>query len=304
MKAFFRFLRGELNGYYLTRINNVNNILSEELMSFFSYFKRMQVKTEDELDEGETAIDDSMVRGIGITAGVFPPYIMQESMANSIRFTGSHIVNGVQYSERGLYNVDGQAWRFVRTDEQSYTTDINTEASREARSSLVDDGRTPVGYFPEGEIVISADGTVDYSKLLPEPREGHADAPFYGDIFLYLAETFPVLSITDMKTMLYVIEAMQKVRYNGSSIASLANFAKIVCPDFLFIMGITWTSELYAHGVLEYGIDEQYESENKLLRENLFRFLVEKKFPQLAFSQVSITVTRDSEGHVISVDRA
>lgn len=303
MKAFFRFLRGELNGFYLQKLNEVNNVYSESVKSFLSYFARMQFKTEDELEEGETAIDNAMIKGIGITAGAFPPYVMQESLSSALRFTGSHIVNGKEYSERGLYNIEGQAFNFVRTDEQEYDTDINTLSSSSDRSSLVEKDRVPVGYFPEGENVIRDDGSLDYSKLMPSPRPNHADAPFYGDNFLYLSENYPVLAITDMKVMLYVIEAMQWVRYNGMNVASLAQFAKIICPGFLFILDIDW-SNLYAHGVVEYGIDEEYEAEDKLLKENLFKFLVGKKFSQLAFSQVPISVTRDNNrGSTVTVRR-
>lgn len=303
MKAFFRFLRGELNGFYLQKLNEVNNVYSESVKSFLSYFARMQFKTEDELEEGETAIDNAMIKGIGITAGAFPPYVMQESLSSALRFTGSHIVNGKEYSERGLYNIEGQAFNFVRTDEQEYDTDINTLSSSSDRSSLVEKDRVPVGYFPEGENVIRDDGSLDYSKLMSSPRPNHADAPFYGDNFLYLSENYPVLAITDMKVMLYVIEAMQWVRYNGMNVASLAQFAKIICPNFLFILDIDW-SNLYAHGVVEYGIDEEYEAEDKLLKESLFKFLVGKKFSQLAFSQVPISVTRDNNrGGTVTVRR-
>lgn len=302
MKAFFRFLRGELNGFYLQKIYQVNNILSEPIKSFLSYFSRMQFKTEDELEENETAIDGTMIKGIGIIAGAFPPYVMQESLSSALRFTGSHIVNGREYSERGLYSIEGQSFHFKRTDTQEYNTDINTLATSEERSSLVEDGHVPVGYFPEGESIIRDDGSLDFSKLLSSPRPNHADAPYYGDKFLYLSENYPVLAITDMKVMLYVIEAMQWVRYNGMNIASLAQFAKIICPGFLFILNIDWTS-LYAHGVVEYGIDEEYEAEDKLLKENLFKFLVSKKFSQLTFSQVPITVTRDADARAVTITR-
>lgn len=303
MKAFFRFLRGELNGFYLQKIHEVNNVFSGTIKSFLTNFASMQFKTDDELEEGETAISSDMIKGIGITAGVFPPYVMQESLSSSLRFTGSHKVNGKEYSERGLYNLEGQAFNFYRTDEQQYDTDINTLATSEERSSVVENGRNPIGYFPEGEQIVRDDGSLDYSKLMPSPRPNRADSPFYGNEFLYLSDTYPVLAITDIKVMLYVIEAMQWVRYNGMNVASLAQFAKIVCPNFLFILDIDW-STLYAHGVVIYGIDEEYEAENKLLKENLFKSLIQKKFSQLTFSQVPISVTRDENNRVTHVERS
>ena len=303
MKAFFRFLRGELNGFYVQKLNAVNNLFSDSIKTFLSHFANMQFVTEAEAKDGEVPIDNAMIKGIGVIAGAFPPYVMQESLSGALRFTGSHIVNGKEYSERGLYNVEGQAFNFIRTDEQEYTSDINTQATSAERSSLVEADREPIGYFPEGETVIRDDGSIDYSMLMSSPRPNHADAPFYGDIFLYLSETYPVLGITDMQVMLYVIKAMQWVRYNGMNIASLTEFAKIICPDFLFIIDIDWTT-LYAHGVVEYGIDEEYETSNKLLRENIFKALAQKKFSQLAFSQVSISVTRDSNGKAVRIERS
>ena len=303
MKAFFRFLRGELNGFYVQKLNAVNNLFSDSIKTFLSHFANMQFVTEAEAKDDEVPIDNAMIKGIGVIAGAFPPYVMQESLSSALRFTGSHIVNGKEYSERGLYNVEGQAFNFIRTDEQEYTSDINTQATSAERSSLVEADREPIGYFPEGETVIRDDGSIDYSKLMSSPRPNHADAPFYGDIFLYLSETYPVLGITDMQVMLYVIKAMQWIRYNGMNIASLTEFAKIICPDFLFIIDIDWTT-LYAHGVVEYGIDEEYETSNKLLRENIFKALAQKKFSQLAFSQVPINVRRDSNGKVVRIERS
>lgn len=303
MKAFFRFLRGELNGFYVQKLNAVNNLFSDSIKNFLSHFANMQFVTETEAKDSEVPIDNAMIKGIGVIAGAFPPYVMQESLSSALRFTGSHIVNGKEYSERGLYNVEGQAFNFIRTDEQEYTSDINTQATSAERSSLVEADREPIGYFPEGETVIRDDGSIDYSKLMLSPRPNHADAPFYGDIFLYLSETYPVLGITDMQVMLYVIKAMQWVRYNGMNIASLTEFAKIICPDFLFIIDIDW-STLYAHGVVEYGIDEEYETSNKLLRESIFKALAQKKFSQLAFSQVPINVTRDSNGKAVRIERS
>ena len=298
MKAFFRFLRGELNGFYVQKLNEINNVFSDSIKTFLSYFHNMQFVAEDYPEQGITAVDNAMIKGIGITAGVFPPYVMQESLTSALRFTGSHKVNGKEYSERGLYNIEGQSFSFIRTDEQEYTSDINTQATANERSSLVEEDRVPVGYFPEGVSIIKDDGSLDYSKLMLSPRPNHADAPFYGDIFLYLSETYPVLAITDMKVMLYVIEAMQYVRYNGMNIVSLAEFARIICPNFLFILNIDWDA-FYAHGIVEYGIDEEYEAENKLLRENIFKTLVQKKFSQLTFSQVQISVTRNRNNKAV-----
>lgn len=303
MKAFFRFLRGELNGFYLNHLHNLNNDFktATETKSFLTYFKHMQFKSADEVVGDEEPISAEMIKQIGSVAGVFTPYVLQESIMNSVHFTDSHKVDDIEYSERGLFNLETESFDFIRTTPQEYSTDINTEATTTDRSSLVEEGRTPIGYFPEGVNVIDADGNLDYSKLLPSPRPNHADAPFYGDKFLFLAENYPVLGATDAVTMLKVIEAEQWVRYNGVSISSLVEFAKIFCEGFLFIVSISWDS-LYAHGVINYGLDNDYETPQKLLKQSLFKFLVQKKFEQITFNEVPINVIRDESGNVISVE--
>ena len=303
MKAFFRFIRGELNGFYLRHLHNLNNDFktANETKSFLSYFKNMQFKTFDEVTGNEEPINTTMLQQIGVIAGVFTPYVLQESLSGVIRFTESHIIKDKEYSERGLYNIEEEKFNFIRTDENEYSTDINTAATSADRSSLVEEGRMPVGYFPEGVYVIDDDGNLDYSKLLSSPRPNHADAPFYGDNFLFLAENYPVLGATDNITMLKVIEAEQWVRYNGVSIHSLTEFAKILCEGFLFIVSINWDS-LYAHGIINYGLDIEYEAPQKLLKQNLFKFLVQKKFEQITFNEVLINVVRDKSGNVISVE--
>ena len=300
-KQFFRFLRGEINGYYLTRIHDSCNKMSDSIKSFLYDFGKMQFKLQTEVEGDETPITTKDIDGISMFSGVFPPYVLQDSLTGSLRFTTSKKVDGHEYSERGLYSPEDEAFTFVRTTQQEYTDDINTLANSNARSSLVDDGRAPLGYFPDDENVIKDDGTIDETKLLPSPRAGHADSPYYGSAFLFFAEESPVLAITSYNVLVYVIRAMQWVRYNGMSISSLATFANIICPDFLFITKIDWDSD-YAYATVNYGIDENYEAEDKLMREQLFALLAGEKIAQLSFEKVSIEVTRDESGNVTDVE--
>lgn len=300
-KKFFRFLRGELNGYYITAINNSCNKFADKLSKFMQYFSSMQFKTDDEVVGDETAMSASDINGIASFTGVYPAYVLQDSLIGSVKFTVSHKVDGNEYSERGLYSVENEAFSFVRTAQQEYSDDINTLANPNARSTLVESGRQPIGYFPEGENVIKDDGTIDETKLMPAPRPNHADSPYYGKDFLFLAEESPILAITSTKVLVYLIRAMQWVRYNGMSIASLTKFAEIICPDFLFIVNIDWDSN-YAYAVVSYGIDDNFEAEDKLMREQLFALMAKKKLTQFAFSKVNISVERDAENNVISVN--
>lgn len=299
-KQFFRFLRGELNGYYLTNINATFNKISSNIRNFMSYFADMQFKGQDEVDIEGNAINADMLQGLSTFTGAIPPYVWQDALTGSIRFTPSHIVDDIEYSERGLYSPTDEVFNFVRTNQQEYQSDINTLANAEARSTVVETGRNPVGYFPEGEYIIQEDGSVDETKLISSPRTGHADSPYYGESFLYLAEESPVRAITSNTVLIYLIRAMQWIRYNGASIESLCKFAEIICPKFLLIISIDWDSN-YAFGTVSYGIDENMEAEDKLMREQLFALLASKKLPQFTFNKVLIEVTRNPDGTVQSV---
>jgi hypothetical protein len=118
---------------------------------------------------------------------------------------------------------------------------------------------------------------------------------------MYFAEEYPVRAVTSNRVLVSLVKAMQWVRYNGVSVRSLAEFASILCPNFLFITNIDWEGH-YAYGVVSYGIDENYEIEDKLMREQLFMLLVNKKIPQMYFNKVQIDVTREADGRVISVE--
>lgn len=299
-KLFFRFLRGELNGYYLDNINATFNRAGRRIQTFLSDFRRMTFKRDDEVTGHELPISNEALEGLSLFAGVFAPYVYQDALKSSLHFTVSHIVNGKERSERGLYREGSDTFEFVRTEQDDYPTDINTEASEAKKSTFVEEGRTPVGYFPEGERIFNEDGSLDMTKLMPSPRAGHADAPYWGEKFMYFAEEYPVRAVTSNRVLVSLVRAMQWVRYNGVSVKSLVEFTSILCPDFLFITDIDWDGH-YAYGVVSYGIDENYDVPDKLMREQLFTLLVNTKIPQMLFEKVQINVTRDAQGNVISV---
>lgn len=296
-KKFFRFLRGELNGFYITAINSAVNLLTDSIKEFLYGFGKMQFESDGE----NLLIPYEYLRGIAVFTGAFAFYVSAESLRSSVKFTTSHIVNGVEYSERGFYFFEDEMFHFKRTDPIEFDTDINTEAIATERSSLVEEGREPLGYFPEGERIFLDNGELDLSKLMPAPRPNHADSPFYGEDFLYLAENVPINAVISKDIVFETVKAMQWVRYNGMNIKSLVQIAKLICPNYLFITGIDWTT-YPGCGVVSYGIDEDYGTEDKLMGEQVFLLIVKKKLLQFNFNRVNIVVTRDADGNVISVD--
>lgn len=302
-KKFFRFLRGELNGYYISNVYMALNRVNDYVEEFVNHFARMTFKPTDLVSGDEFPIMSSVLGDIGAIAGVFKPNVYQDSMVGALRFTQSHKVNGVEYSERGLLNVESAEFNFVRANQAEYDSDINVLATEEDRSSLVEKEAEVLGYIYEGDKVWNTDGTINYAMIHstpPDPSENKAYIPFYGERYLFLSEESPIIASTPDYMYYELIKAMQWVRYNGCSIYSLVKFAEVVCPGFLKILSIDWDT-LYAEGIINYGVDYDIEVSDRLLRTNIFKMVIAEKFPQFTFVEKSITVERDEYGFTRSV---
>ena len=154
-KAFFRFLRGELNGYYLNRINDTMNSFSSDIKKFLSEFKAQQ------FEYGK--ISNETMYNIGKFASIFLLRLKSAETLTALYMTDSHIVDGYEFSERGLYKIadevfeffhteddSGAYYVFVHTTQEEYTDDINTLATSRNRSSLVGN-ESVLGYIASSE---------------------------------------------------------------------------------------------------------------------------------------------------------
>lgn len=315
MKQFFRFLRGELNGFYITSLNNMFIRTVSRINSFLNTYSRMQWINDEQITQSEVPIPNEQMRGICTIAGVFPPYAEQDSLLGSIRLTQSHKVSNEEYSDRGLLNIASESFDFYRTDDKEYSTDINTLASTLNRTSMIDAGAELLGFFCEGDNILNSDGSINTAFLyhfdgtIEEQYAAAADfftkknkaySPYYGNKYLYLSESSPVLALTNNNILVELLKAEQYVRKNGQSIKSLAMFANILCPSFLFITRIEW-SVTQPYAIVYYGIDELYEVNDKLLCVDVFKIVSSTKFKQFIFLEVTIQVERDYSGKPINV---
>ena len=224
-KALFRFLRGELNGYWITNIHNSLNEYSKDIKKFFVDWQNQQFAP------GE--ISNETLYNIGKFASVFLPRRPVADSRTSLYMTDSHEVDGEEFSERGLFNTDTESFEFVHTDPSIETPDINTLATATKRSSLVGDEQE-VGYISSEETdVLDDEGKVRPEKVLPSPPENVAYSEYYGDSFLYLSEGNTVYESISPVLFMELFKALQWIRYNGSSIASLVLIISILCPESL-----------------------------------------------------------------------
>ena len=278
-KAFFRFLRGELNGYYITTYNSMLNNATQRIKEFLVERKQEQFNLSNMREED--------LRGLGKFAGVFFPRMRLEDSISSVRFSESHIVDGEEYSERGFYNTELEAFSYEHTSQDPSLPDINTLATDTLRSSLVSN-ETIQGYISENETdVLDDKGKVKASKVMAEPPESGGYSEFYGNQFLFLSEGEATYTELAPSLFIELFKVMQYVRYNGVSLESLCNFINIICPDGLVSIQSIEVASDNSHYIVYYRYNPNVITVNyKTQRISLFENIVKTKFKQIEMSEV------------------
>lgn len=275
-KLFFRWLRGEINGYYLTNFYDVFNSQTKEIKDFFVSFKKMQFNNK---------MDSDTLFGIGKFASVFLPRYTTEEQAYAVTFSESHVVDGVEYSERGLYNTEEERFEFRHTTQEEGLPDINTLATPTLRSSLVGEEQVQ-GYIPSSATeVLDENGNVRMSKVLPSPPSGEAYSEFYGNEFLFLSEGASIqYKSLNPKLYIDIYKTLQWIRYNGVSLESLLHITEVLCPDgFVKIKNIELMGDNF-HFQITYEADENSAVTNKAQRLFLLEYLIKLKFKQYSIT--------------------
>ena len=271
-KALFRFLRGELNGYYITNLYNSFNEYSSDIKRFFIEFQNQQF----ELGK----ISNETLYNLGKFASVFLPRRPVADSRTSIYMTDSHVVDGVEYSERGLFDTENESFEFVHTDPSIETPDINTLATDTKRSSLVGD-ETAEGYISSEETdVLDDNGMVRPQKVSDTPP----DVPyseFYGNQFLFLSEGDTVYEVIAPSLFIELFKAMQWIRYNGASLTSLVRIIATLCPEGLVKISRNEVASDGRSVYIYYVYDSSSPVTNKESRLALLEYLVNLKFKQV-----------------------
>ena len=270
-KAFFRFLRGELNGFYLKSIYNTLNESTKNTKAFLMDFNNMQFK--------EGMIDDTTLLNIGKFAGVFPLNLVQTESLTSLKMSDSKEVDGFEYSERGLYSTVQESFNYYHLTQES--DDINTLATEEERSSLVGE-EAVIGYIAEDETnVLDNQGKVRPEKILHKVPEGKAYSEFYGNKFLFLSEGEEVYSKTSNEIFLDLYKALQYIRYNGISLKSFVSLVTLICPHGLIKIENIKVSVDKTHFNVYYNYNAEVNVTYKYQRKALLELLIAEKFKQV-----------------------
>lgn len=268
-KALFRWLRGELNGFYLTNINGALNESTKDIKDFLSKFKAQQ------FEYGK--ISNKNLYGLGKFAGIFLPRLSRAESLASLRMTDSSVVNGVECSECGLFNTEMENFSFF-----SEVDDINLLATPKLRSSMVGN-ETLIGYISSEETnVLDDNGNVRRDKISATPPVGVAYSDYYGDQFIFLSEAETSYSNLEPPLYIELFKALQWIRYNGVSIKSLGRITSIICPDGLVKLGRVETAPDGKHWNIYYNYDDTVNVTLKQQRLNLLEFIVNMKFVQVS----------------------
>lgn len=284
MTKFFRFLTGEINGFYLRAIHDLLNDYSSDIYETLRYMSLVQFYLEYEgVPVGTMPISDSDVKGIAAIAGVFNQYVSAESNKGSILFTPSKIVNGYECSDRALYNMNTESFKFVRTNQDIYASDIVTLSSPTLRASLVPEDAPVLGYIAEDAIFFNADGSINTSAISPTPPVGKAYYPYYGENYLFLAEMFLVEAYLDPLTFKKMFETYQVVRYNGPNIKSILDATSIICEDYIHDIRFEAVGTKI---ILYYKLNLESELVSKVKKLFVWRKFMERKFKYITLSEV------------------
>ena len=278
-KSFFRYLRGEINGYYL---NNMHNVMEKEIKNikdFFSVFYNMQF----ELGK----ITSETLFNIGKFASIFLPRRTLSESVTSLYMTDSVVLNGTEHSESGLYNTESEQFNFYILQDDP-TEDVNYFSTETKRSSLVGNEEVK-GYISEdAEDVLDMNGKVRESVILPSPPSSGAYSEFYGNNFLFLSEG--VISYAPISSSLYIelYKAMQYIRYNGVSIKSLCKIVSVLCPDGLVKIDRLEVSSNKKNIYVYYYYDSASLVSRKEQRVTLLEYIINLKFKQIQLVENTI----------------
>lgn len=279
-KEFFRFLRGELNGFYITQINSTLNKFVQDVKEFVLEFNTQQFNS---------TMNSTTLFNLGKFAGIFLPRLSSSESRTGFRLSDSNIVDGVEYSERGLFNTDTETFEYKHTNQNPDLPDINTLSTEKLRSSLIGD-ESVKGYISANETnVLDDSGLVRPEKVLSSPPEGEAYNNFYGNNFMFLADI--ITTYENLSPSLYydLFVVLQWIRYNGASVESLCTVIKTLCPNGLVLINRIEVSADETRLIVYYKYNENADVNLKAQRIYLLQYIVDIKF-------LSVVLTEEQEG--------
>jgi len=276
MKKPYRYFRSELNGMYfralIATVNNaVINILDE-----YAYQALYQWKLEGQTDTTELPIREDDIYNVAKIAGLTQLRVFGQTNIGSIYLSKSHIVNGVERSERGFVDMHYEYMKYLRTDKDTYVSDISNEATKSLKAGLVPSDRKPIGYIIESLPIYDEQGNLIKENILPKPPTDNTPyAPFYGEEFLTTEEIFNRDTFLDITTFKALFECLQRIRYNGQSIKDFLEITQILGNGYIYQIEIVPEGRFYT---VNYRLNKLIDVQNKTGRKMAWHYVCEQMF--------------------------
>ena len=276
MKQPFRYFRAEFNGKYLYALVICSNYAVQDIVDELVYQALVQWKLGDEVSAYEMPVRDDDIINIAKIAGFFLIRAWGVSSYGSLYLTSSHIVDGQERSERGLFSMETERFQYVRGKHDEYPDDIVNKTSEMLRASFVPHGFTPVGYVPYGKSLYTESGEVIWENLLPEPpSDGTPYTEFYGERFLTHEEFFYKGEFLTVDIFKHLFECVQRIRRNGPTIAGFMDLARVLCAGYVYDIEIVPLDSYY---LVYYRVNDAVEINNRDRRFFAWQAMCAQKF--------------------------
>lgn len=240
MKQFFRFFRGELNGFFLNALCTFMNryIKTTGMLDELIYHRLFQWILPEETTAGKIPMREEDIFNLGKIGGLFQPRTAALTSLGSIWFTPSHVVRGIERSERGLLDMEYESFMFVRVNRDDHETDINTLANAMRRTTYREQGAVPLGYVKEGTQLFDRDGSIRPESILSEPPIDGAYIEWYGLKYLHYEEFFDTVLPLSVDVYKLLFESVQRIRRRGVNIESLLEITQLLGGGYIYDLEI------------------------------------------------------------------
>jgi len=276
MKRPYRYFRSELNGFYLRALTVMANIAVEDIIDEFIYHATVSYDSD--------AFREADIYNIGAIAGYSNLHIYGLYNTGSIMFSKSHIVNGAERSERGLYDMYLEQMAYQRTTRENYSGDIANIATERHRMGLIPDGMQPVGYVLSDTPVYDAEGNIITENILSEPpTDGTPYTPLYSNKFLTLENLLYRDNFLSVSLFKSLFESLQYLRHNALSISKFLEVARTLCDKYVCDVDIKCMGRYF---LVRYRLDTNIDLPNRTIRYNAWLYICDKVFKLFKLQEV------------------
>ena len=324
MKQIFRHLMGEYNGEILKALCYYHNVAMDDLIDLFYYWATVQWVVPGKETSEASAIRRADAVGIAHTAGFFSPIVRSTYMSGSVRFAGDND-NGTDSEQSVQAFIDG-AIRYI-TNEQLQNNDISIFAKGFTKSSSSSGGNTlhtftgdkdttqvvmvppgvePVGYLVPAEVITGTGDTLDLDAtdadhmtgqvmLVDEEPSSGFYLPYYGPEYAWLdkAVLIQILLEEHQELFMQLLECLQHIRYNGSSMTDFLQITGILLGNYLKIVSVepmlsTSKPHVFEVRFTTFDDDDTVPVTERQMRYTCWEYFIAKKFPQFWLDTVEV----------------